>query len=154
MICHAWYPAIDAERVPASLSAATITQILRREHGFAGLIMTDDLDMGAILNEYGLAETIRRALGAGNDLAMICHRLETVAEAYEVLQTLDRAVLDRALENVAAFKRKLVPPTEFSLAAHAKLDEEVRQLRIDVLGAGEADTRSPEDGKRSPVEVY
>ena len=154
MICHAWYPAIDAERTPASLSANTITKILRGEHGFRGLIMTDDLDMGAILNEYGLAETIRRAVTAGNDLAMICHRLETVSEAYDILQTLDRAVLDRAMENVAAFQAKLAPPTEFSLAAHAKLDDEVRQLREDVLGKGQADTRSPEDGKRSPVEVY
>lgn len=116
--------------------------------------MTDDLDMGAILNEYGLAETIRRALVAGNDLAMICHRLETVAEAREILQTLDRPVLDRALENVATFKQKLIAPTPFSLAAHAALDAQVRQLRIDVLGRSEADTRSPEDGKRSPVEVY
>ncbi len=154
MICHAWYPAIDAERVPASLSANAITGILRREHGFEGLIMTDDLDMGAILNEYGLAETIRRALTAGNDLAMICHRLETVTEAYDVLQGMDRAVLDRALASVARFKEKLVPPTEFSVCAHAELDDEVRQLREDVLGKGQADTRSPEDGKRSPVEVY
>ncbi|HEX8372118.1 MAG TPA: glycoside hydrolase family 3 N-terminal domain-containing protein, partial [Chthoniobacterales bacterium] len=154
MICHAWYPAIDAERTPASLSERAIMGILRGQHEFKGLIMTDDLDMGAILNEYGLAETIRRALTAGNDVAMICHRLETVAEAYEVLQTLDRGVLDRALENVAAFKAKMVPPTEFSLCAHAELDDEVRKLREDVLGKGEADTRSPEDGKRSPVEVY
>lgn len=154
MICHAWYPAIDAERLPASLSAAAITQILRHEHGFTGLIMTDDLDMGAIMNEYGLPETIRRALIAGNDLAMICHRVETVAEAYRVLQTMDSAVIDRALENVNAFKSKLVSPIEFSMRAHAELDNQVRQLRVDVLGAGEADTRSPEDGKRSPVEVY
>ena len=154
MICHAWYPAIDAERKPASLSANAITGILRGEHGFRGLIMTDDLDMGAILNEYGLAETIRRALTAGNDLAMICHRLESLNEAYEVLQTLDRTVLDRALENVATFQAKLAPPKEFSLGAHAELNHQVRQLRVDVLGEGEADTRSPEDGKRSPVEVY
>lgn len=154
MICHAWYPAIDAKRVPATLSAAAITRILREEHEFRGLIMTDDLDMGAILNEYGLPETIRKALTAGNDMAMICHRLETVVEAYEVLQTMDHTVLDRALENVSAFKRKLVSPTEFSICAHEELDDQVRQLRVDVLGAGEADTRSPEDGKRSPVEVY
>lgn len=154
MICHAWYPAIDPERLAASLSECTIQGILRGEHGFEGLIMTDDLDMGAILNEYGLADTIRLALTAGNDLAMICHRLETVAEAHAILQTVDRAVLDRALKNVARAKSRLVPPTAFSLQAHARLDAEVRQLRIEVLGEAEADTRSPEDGKRSPVEVY
>ncbi len=154
MICHAWYPAIDPERIVASLSERTIQGILRGEHAFKGLIMTDDLDMGAILNEYGLADTIRLALTAGNDMAMICHRLETVAEAHTILGTLDQTVLDRALENVARAKNRLVPPTDFSLEAHGKLDAEVRQLRSDVLGEAEADTRSPEDGKRSPVEVY
>ena len=44
--------------------------------------MTDDLDMGAILNHYGLEETIRLAIAAGNDLAMICHRVDAVREAH------------------------------------------------------------------------
>src|SRR6266487_375503 len=73
MICHGWYPCLEPDRKPATLSHRIITQLLREEMGFDGLIMTDDLDMGAILNEYGLDETIRLAIAAGNDLAMICH---------------------------------------------------------------------------------
>ncbi|MEY2540569.1 MAG: beta-N-acetylhexosaminidase, partial [Verrucomicrobiota bacterium] len=75
MICHGWYPSLEAEKTPASLSRRVITELLREEMGFQGLIMTDDLDMGAILNEYSLEETIRLAIGAGNDLAMVCHRV-------------------------------------------------------------------------------
>ena len=53
MICHGWYPCFEPKKTPASLSRRVITQLLREEMGFDGLIMTDDLDMGAILNEYG-----------------------------------------------------------------------------------------------------
>src|SRR6476620_1965273 len=64
MICHGWYPCFNSERRPASLSEEVITGLLRGELHFDGLVMTDDLDMGAILNEYGLEETIRLALEA------------------------------------------------------------------------------------------
>src|SRR5689334_17165841 len=66
MICHGWYPCFETEKTPASLSGRIITKLLREELGFEGLIMTDDLDMGAILNGYGLEETIRLAIAAGN----------------------------------------------------------------------------------------
>src|ERR1700704_1828642 len=74
MICHGWYPCSTPKKTPASLSREVVTSLLRDEFHFDGLIMTDDLDMGAILNEYSLEETIRLALEAGNGLAMICQR--------------------------------------------------------------------------------
>src|SRR5438309_6668566 len=49
MICHGWYPCFEPEKTPASLSQRIITKLLREELSFTGLIMTDDLDMGAIL---------------------------------------------------------------------------------------------------------
>ena len=78
MICHGWYPCFEPEKTAASLSRRIVTDLLRDELGFEGLIMTDDLDMGAILNEYSLEETIRLAISAGNDLAMICHRVAAI----------------------------------------------------------------------------
>ena len=74
MVCHAWYPAFDADKTPASLSRSIVTDLLVSELGFDGLIMTDDLDMGAIINEVGFMATMERAICAGNHLAMICHR--------------------------------------------------------------------------------
>jgi beta-N-acetylhexosaminidase len=154
MICHAWYPSLEPKKKAASLSHRVITKLLRDEMGFRGLVMTDDLDMGAILNEYGLEETIRLAITAGNDLAMICHRLAAVEEAHKVLQTLPAAQIDRALASVTEFKGQMQPPHEFSENAFRALDREVWDLRVAVLGAERAAQRSPEDGKRSPVEVY
>jgi len=154
MICHGWYPCFEPQKTPASLSRKIITGLLRRELGFEGLIMTDDLDMGAILNEHGLEETIRLAVAAGNDLVMICHRIPEVENVHRILQTLPRDQIDRALASVAAFKKKLAPPDEFSEAAFRKIDDEIWDLRVATLGKERAATRSAEDGKRSPVEVY
>src|SRR3984893_6244978 len=78
MICHGWYPSFNPVKRPASLSREIVTDLLRKEFRFDGLIMTDDLDMGAILNEYGLEETIRLAIEAGNDWGMICHRIDSI----------------------------------------------------------------------------
>ncbi|MDR3406706.1 MAG: glycoside hydrolase family 3 N-terminal domain-containing protein [Chthoniobacter sp.] len=154
MIGHGFYPALESSKTPSSLSHRVITDLLRAEHGFRGLVMTDDLDMGAILNHYGLEETIRLAITAGNDLAMICHRVAVVEEAHGYLAGLPVADLDRALENVAKFKAKQSPPDAWSEAEFARRDAEVWDLRVAVLGAEAAAQRSPEDGKRSPVEIY
>lgn len=154
MICHGWYPCFEPKKAPASLSHRVITQLLREEMGFEGLIMTDDLDMGAILNEYGLEETIRRAIAAGNDLAMICHRVPSIDEVHRTLQKLPADETIRALASVARFKKSIAPPTEFSESSFRRIDNEIWDLRVAVLGEELARQRSPEDGKRSPVETY
>jgi beta-N-acetylhexosaminidase len=154
MVCHGWYPCFEPKKTPASLSHRVVTQLLREEMNFEGLIMTDDLDMGAILNEYSLEETIRLTIAAGNDLAMICHRIPSIDEAHRTLEKLPSDQTHRALENVARFKKRLVPPDQFSETAFRKIDSEIWDLRVAVLGEELAQQRSPEDGKRSPVETY
>jgi len=154
MTCHGWYPCFEPKKTPATLSRRVVTQLLCEEMGFEGLIMTDDLDMGAILNEYGLEETIRLAIAAGNDLAMICHRIPEIDKVHRILGTLPRDQINRALASVARFKKKFAPPHEFSEAAFRKIDNEIWDLRVATLGAERAAQRSPEDGKRSPVEMY
>lgn len=154
MICHGWYPCFEPQKTPASLSRRIITELLREDIGFDGLIMTDDLDMGAILNGYRLEDTIRLAIAAGNDLTMICHRVPEIENVHRILGTLPRDQVDRALASVERFKKKLAPPHEFSEAAFRKIDNEIWDLRVAVLGEERARQRSPEDGKRSPVEIY
>jgi beta-N-acetylhexosaminidase len=154
MTCHGWYPCFESDRKPATLSHRVVTQLLREEMGFDGLIMTDDLDMGAILNEYGLEETIRLAIAAGNHLTMICHRIPEIENVHRILGALPRDQIDRALASVARFKEKLMPPDDFSEAAFRDIDSEIWDLRVAVLGEELARQRSPEDAKRSPVEMY
>src|SRR6266403_4914994 len=88
MICHGWYPCFEEKKTPASLSHHVVTQLLRDELIFDGLVMTDDLDMGAIVNEYTFDEMLQLTFAAGNDLAMICHGIDKAAEALGVIEKL------------------------------------------------------------------
>jgi beta-N-acetylhexosaminidase len=94
------------------------------------------------------------AIEAGNDLAMICHRVECVRDARAILENLPTPQLDRAVENVAKFKTGLAAPDPFSVGEFKRRDAEVYDLRVATLGEEAAAMRSPEDGKRSPVEIY
>lgn len=154
MIAHISISGLEPGSLPASLSKAIIKGLLREEMGFDGLVMTDDLDMGAILNNYGFEETMRQGIAAGNDLLMICHRMELASQAKGTLESLPTAEIEPALENVAKLKSRLVPPDDFSEAAFHSLDSEIWDLRVSTLGAEKAAQRSPDDGKRSPVELY
>lgn len=154
MIGHGYYPSLDNSGAPSSLSGKVINGLLREELGFRGLVMTDDLDMGAILNHYGLEETIRLAITSGNDLAMICHRIEGVEAARGYLDLVPDADAERALASVAAFKERMVQPDPWDEVEFQHRDEDVWNLRVATLGEEAAAQRSAEDGKRSPVELY
>src|SRR6266496_1403646 len=120
MICHGWYSSFEPERTPATLSSSIVTGLLRDELGFDGLVMTDDLDMGAILTGYRLEDTIRGAINAGNDVVMICHRIPEIETVHRILGMLPSDQINRALGNVASVKRKLSPPDKFSGATFRK----------------------------------
>ena len=71
MTAHVLYPALDAERA-ATLSHTIVEGILRRELGHQGLIVTDDLDMGAIVGSQTVEQAAVRALDAGCDTVLVC----------------------------------------------------------------------------------
>ena len=156
MVCHSCYPQIETEypRLPASLSHTIITKFLRNQLGFDGLVMTDDLDMGAILNEVGFEETIIKSITAGNDLAMICHRVEMVEEAKQHLTKVPEKDLLGAILRIEKAKKNLAAPYQWSIEQFQKIDSMIWDLRVDTLGEERAKQLSVEDGKRSPVELY
>jgi len=154
MICHGWYPCFERQRTPATLSRPIVTDLLRNELGFDGLVMTDDLDMGAILTAYRLDETIRGAINAGNDIVMICHRIPEIETVRGILDTLPADQIDSALDNVARFKAKLSPPDKFSETAFRKIDDEIGELRMSVVGEERAGQTISKPLQRSPVEMF
>ena len=123
MVCHANYRAFDPqnERWPASLSHNIVQKLLRDQLGFDGLAMTDDLDMGAILNEVTFEQAIQEAVKAGNDMVMICHRLEMVELARTHLEALPSPVVYDALSRIEKTKKKLSKPAVFSLDKFAAI---------------------------------
>ena len=156
MTCHSNYTAYDPDRGrwPASLSHNIVTKLLRHQYAFDGLAMTDDLDMGAILNEVTFEQAIQEAVRAGNDLVMICHRVEMVEQARQHLEGVEAPALHDALMRVEKTKKRLVKPDAFNLDRFAAINRDILQLRIDTLGEDAAKVLSVEDGKRSPVELY
>jgi beta-N-acetylhexosaminidase len=154
MVGHANYPALDDSGLPSSLSRKIIRGILRDEWGYRGTIISDDLDMGAIVGHYGLAESVTRAVEAGNDLVLLCHRPELIPEAAKALDAISPARAAEAGAQIAHLREKLDPPLPFSVETHAAIDRKIHQLRVDTLGAEPAAMRSADDGKRSPVETF
>lgn len=90
MSAHLVCEAIDAER-PASLSQAVLEGCLRRELGFGGVIVCDDLEMKAISDRLSIAEAAVEAVNAGNDVVLVCNSARMMDEAHEGLA---RAIAD------------------------------------------------------------
>ena len=154
MIGHANYPALDDSGVPSSLSRKIIQGLLREEWGYRGIVISDDLDMGAIVGHYGVADSVIRAVEAGNDLLLLCHRPELIPEAAKALENISPVRAGAAEKQITALLENLQQPGKFSVEAHAELDRQIQQLRVDTLGEELAAQRSVDDGKRSPVETF
>jgi beta-N-acetylhexosaminidase len=80
MTAHILLPHIDPE-TPASLSRGMLDGVLRRRLKFNGVILADDLGMGAIAKRYGAGDAAVRTILAGTDVAMLCHDWSAVAPA-------------------------------------------------------------------------
>jgi len=85
MTSHAIYPALDPVN-PGTLSKRIVTGLLRKKLGFEGLIITDDLEMGAIKKGWGVARGAVAAFEAGSDLLLICEDQEEVLAGMEILR--------------------------------------------------------------------
>ncbi|MFH1349376.1 MAG: beta-N-acetylhexosaminidase [Pseudomonadota bacterium] len=85
MTSHAVYPAMDPER-PATLSPTILNQLLREKMNFGGLIITDDLEMGAIVTHYGAGGGALAAFEAGADLLLICKDQNNVLEGLQLIR--------------------------------------------------------------------
>jgi len=112
---HVEFPNIDAD-FPASLSPRIVRRFLRDQLGFdRHLVLTDDLDMGAITTRYGCGLAVELAIAAGNDLALVCHRSAAAEAAARTIAGLPRALTAEARERVERFRYKtLHPPPAWS----------------------------------------
>ena len=150
MIAHIRYPQIDA-KFPSSLSKRIVTDLLRNQLGYEGLIITDDLDMGAITKGYGRGKDFELAWLAGNDLPLLCHELDTTslaAAAYEKLPHHIRQDIEIRLEKRL---RKLPTPPPFSQDKFERDLTELSKLTQALTGQTSFSNNST---TQSPVEDY
>ena len=101
MTAHVAYPALDPYQ-PASLSSVIMNDLLRQRLGFQGVIVSDDLEMGAIVRHSSVAAAAVQALSAGADLLLVCQSLEHARSARDACrQALQRGVLTESRLNEA-----------------------------------------------------
>ena len=149
LVNHANYPAVTGDNLPASLSKRWINDVLRRRLGYAGMIVSDDLEMGGVLKAAPIEDAAVGFIRAGGDLCLICHQQENVERAFEkILREAERdarfrhRVLETA-KRIAAFKRKstelkrrtVAPSPEKISRLSTQLWEFSEQVRFQALSA-------------------
>ena len=99
-------------KYPASFSKAIITELLREKMGFKGVVITDDITMGAVTKNYTLGDMAVKSLQAGSDIILICHNFN---KQIEVLNSIKSAVqngeiseqyIDEKVYRVLSLKQK------------------------------------------------
>lgn len=111
MSAHVLYPALDSDW-PATLSPKILTGLLREKMGYEGLIISDDFNMKAIADHYGLGEAARLFLEAGGDIPLICRGEESEWEVLEYLEkalsngSLNLSKVEKASQRVLKLKQK------------------------------------------------
>ncbi|HHD80886.1 MAG TPA: hypothetical protein ENK99_04715 [Campylobacterales bacterium] len=94
MVAHVFNQKLDA-KYPATLSYKTVNGILRNQLGFDGVVITDDLQMGAIAHRYGLKNTLKLAINAGDDLLLFGNQLsvKNMVSTKKLVDTIKRMVI-------------------------------------------------------------
>jgi beta-N-acetylhexosaminidase len=141
MVSHGGFPKVDLRTgtaggrlIPASINHQIVTRLLREELGYGGLVVTDDLEMGAIARHYEIEETVRLAVEAGEDMLLICARPELIRRGYDSLlqaardRVLTEERIDASLRRIAAYKSLVQPPLPFDAARFDALSDEVAAL--------------------------
>ena len=148
MTAHIVYPAFDPDR-PATLSRTILTDLLRKELGFDGLLITDDMEMKAIDDRYRSGEAAVMAVEAGADIVMVLWSPTKQLEVFDALLSavksgrISQARLDQSVERIlkskaAAFDRRFVDPDAVGETvgtdAHQQLAQTIASQAITVVG--------------------
>ena len=109
LVSHLIYPALDGEN-SASQSRAIMTDLLRGELGYEGIILTDDMEMGAVAHHVPYRQLGARAVKAGADIVLICHEYAHEEDIYmgllEAVQQGDiaEAQIDASVQRIVKAK--------------------------------------------------
>jgi beta-N-acetylhexosaminidase len=141
MVAHATYPEVGLQEVdqngkllPSSLSGSIVDGLLRRDLRFDGLVITDDLEMGAIVRNYGVSEACKLAIEAGVDMLAICAGVRAIEEGYaDLLESvrdgrIAEARVDQSVQRIFKFKTLLHKPLSFDQRRLEELSEMIADL--------------------------
>ena len=141
MVSHGGFPNIDIKKgttggllEPASISPSIVSNLLRQELGYKHLVVTDDLEMGAIAKHCEIEDAVVRAFLAGEDMLLICATPETIRRGYRALLEAARAGkisekrIQGSLKRIAATKALVKPPPPLDMEKYDRLANEIRKL--------------------------
>lgn len=141
MVAHAAFPDTELQELdasgkllPSSLSKNVVTGLLRDELDFAGVAITDDLEMGAILKHYGIGEACKMAIDAGEDMLAICAKPELIREGFAAVKAaveggeITESRVDESLERIAKLKSKISPRVPLDTDRLAELSAQIQKL--------------------------
>ena len=141
MVAHAAYRNVrlqeadqNGKLLPSSLSPAIISTLLRGELEYDELVLTDDLEMGAIVENYGIGEACKMAVAAGADMLAICASTDAIKEGYEAVSAavqrdeISEDRIDRSVERISSLKKLLQPALPFDDERLAALSDEIAEL--------------------------
>ena len=141
MVSHGGFPNIDITKgltggllEPASLSHNIVTNLLRHELGYQHLVLTDDLEMGAIAKHCEIEAAVVRAFLAGEDMMLICAHPEIIRRGYHSMLSAAKAGklpkdrLRASLKRIAATKSIIKPPAVFNAEKFKALSDETAKL--------------------------
>ncbi len=126
MTAHVLYRSLD-DQLPATLSPGIITRLLREQMGYDGVVLTDDLEMHAIVDHYGPGDAAVRAVLAGCDVLLICKERDREVAAFEAVEkavasgTIDMARLDQSVARIQRVKQRYLLPYRPAVISDAKL---------------------------------
>jgi beta-N-acetylhexosaminidase len=153
MVSHGGFPFIDIKKgttggliEPASISTGIVTKLLRQELGYDHLVVTDDLEMGAISKQFEIEEASVKAFAAGEDMLLICATPETIRRGYRALlaaareKRISEGRMQASLSRIAETKALVQPPTQFSMERFNQLAQEISDLnkRLEYVYPGES----------------
>ena len=141
MVSHGGFPNIDIHQgiaggrlEPASINRGIVTTLLRDELGYKHLVVTDDLEMGAISKHYEIEETVRRAFHAGQDMLLICSKSDLIRRGYDSLLAAARSgeiLSDRiaaSLSRIAELKSLFKELRSLDKDRYSELAQDVTRL--------------------------
>lgn len=111
MIAHILLPKIDSEN-PSSLSKIIITDILRTDLKFNGVIITDDMTMGAIIKNYNIGQAAVKSVKAGTDIVLVCHGYDNEVAVINAMKSavskgeISKQSIDQSVYRILSLKKK------------------------------------------------
>ncbi len=143
MVSHGHFPGLGDEKpTPASLSSRVVESFLRKKLGYRGVVLTDDLTMGAITSVGLTPDTFLRAFESGNDMMLFSQTTPLVEQAFKLIVRFARANealrkrLDESVSRILALKSRIqYSPIRYRAHVKTRINRQIEKLRSEAATA-------------------